>query len=80
MEKACEQNRFKNKLDGKPDMVCVTPSSCALYKQPDDVVHLPVCAQVLLGLLILGAWHCIVLVWQKPADAALGQLQSSRFC
>ena len=27
MDKACEQNRFRNKLDGKPDMV--SPSSCA---------------------------------------------------
>lgn len=29
MEKACEQNRFMNKLDGKPDMVNIPPSFCA---------------------------------------------------
>lgn len=30
MEKACEQKRFTNKLDGKPDMVCISPCSLRL--------------------------------------------------
>lgn len=28
MEKACEQNRFMSKLDGKPDMVSLPAGFC----------------------------------------------------